>query len=87
MFSVLALSVYVAAMAVPAWLLYHFGSCAWFWHALALAAGLVLGLIPTPTALANQTGDMLTGVVFMFLMVWGIGGLALYRPHHREKHA
>ena len=79
----------IVAMAVPAWLLYHFGASAWYWHLLVLAAALVLGLMPTPTFISGmgEAGDMVTGVIFVFLMVWGIGGLAMFRPHHREKHA
>jgi hypothetical protein len=86
MSAALAVLVYVAAMAVPAWLLYYFGSRAWYWHALAIAAGMVLGLIPSSPTLGNPTGELLTGFVFVFLMVWGIGGLLMVRPHH-EKHA
>ena len=86
MFSVFAILVYVAAMAIPAWLLYLFGSGHWYWHVLALLVGLLLGFIPLPPAFSNAGYDMALGFTFVFLMVWGIGGLLMIRPHH-EKHA
>ena len=85
MFSVFAILTYVAAMAIPAWLLYYFGSEPWYWHLLAILAGLVLGFVPIP-ALSSQSFDLVIGFVFVFLMVWGICGLFMWRPH-REKHA
>jgi hypothetical protein len=30
--------------------------------------------------------DLAMGAVFIFLMIWGIGGLIVYRPH-RTRHA
>ena len=87
MFSVLVILAGVVAMAVPAWLLYRFGSSAWYWHLSALAVALALGLMPTPAFMSGEAGDMVTGLVFVFLIVWGIGGLVMFRPHHREKHA
>jgi hypothetical protein len=86
MFSVFAILIYMAAMAIPAWLLYHFGSEHWYWHALAVLTGLLLGFVPLPPAFSNAGYDLVLGFVFVFLMVWGIGGLFLFRPHH-EKHA
>jgi len=86
MFSVFAILIYMAAMAIPAWLLYHFGSESWYWHALAAAGGLLMGFIPLPAALSNPGYDLILGFAFVFLMVWGIGGLFMVRPH-REKHA
>jgi len=85
MFSVFAILIYMAAMAIPAGLLYYFGSEPWYWHVFAILAGLVMGFVPMP-ALSNQSFDLLLGFAFVFLMVWGIGGLFMLRPH-REKHA
>ena len=86
MFIMLAVLVYLAAMGVPLWLLHRYGSQTWFWHALAIAAGLVLGLLPTPIAMKGAAMDLLFGFTFLFLMVWGIGGIVVYRPH-LHKHA
>jgi hypothetical protein len=47
-----------------------------------------MGFIPIPS-LSKPVMDLIVGFVFVFLMVWGIGGLFLIRPHHHhhEKHA
>jgi hypothetical protein len=50
------------------------------------ALGLLLGFIPLPQLLQQPASDLVIGFVFVFLMVWGIGGLFMVRPHH-EKHA
>ena len=85
MFTMLAVLVYLVALSVPLWLLHRFGSRLWFWHALAIAASLVLGFIPTPVELKGVAVDLIFGFAFIFLMVWGIGGLVVYRPHlHRH---
>lgn len=86
MFSMLAVLVYLVALGAPLWLLYRYGSQSWFWHGLAIATALVLGLIPTPVELKGIGIDLMFGFAFIFLMVWGIGGLVVYRPH-LHKHA
>jgi hypothetical protein len=86
MFSVLAMVLYVVAMAIPIYLLYRFHSQAWYWHALAVIAGLALGLMPGTVLLQTTGGTLLYGFLFIVLMIWGIGGLILYRPQH-QKHA
>ena len=86
MFSMLAVLVYLVALGGPLWLLHRFGSQMWFWHALAIAAALVLGFIPTPVEFKGVATDLVFGFCFIFLMVWGIGGLVVHRPHV-HKHA
>ena len=86
MFSVLAILIYAAAIAVPAWLLYHFGSGGWYWHVLAVLAAVALGLVPLPAALDRPLYELMVGFVFVFLMVWGLGGMFAIRLHH-AKHA
>jgi len=81
-----AILVYALAIALPAFLLFRFHSQAWYWHLLAIAAGLALGFIPTPVEMKTVTFDVIFGGLFIALMVWGIGGLVVYQPHH-EKHA
>jgi hypothetical protein len=86
MFSLLAVVVYLAALGFPIYLLIQFHSQAWYWHALAVIAALALGLVPMPAWLQAQSFDLLLGFVFIVLMVWGAGGLIMFRMHH-EKHA
>jgi hypothetical protein len=86
MFSFVALLVYLVAMAVPACLLFYFGSGPWYWHAAAIAMGLAMGFIPIPQVLSQPASDLVIGFVFVFLLAWGIGGLFMVRPH-RAKHA
>jgi len=84
--SLLAALVYLFAIAVPVLLLYRFRSAAWYWHLLAIGIALALGFVPFPAEYKSVTFDLLFGGVFIFLMVWGIGGLVVFRPHH-ERHA
>jgi hypothetical protein len=81
-----AILAYLAALALPAYLVYRFGSLGWYWHMLSILAALAVGLTPMPSALNNPMGELMTGVVFVFLAAWGIGGLVVHRPH-RERHA
>ena len=87
MFTMLAVVAYLAALAIALLLLKHFGSAHWFWHVLSILAALGLGLMPSPDAIAGPATDMAFGFVFIVLMAWGIGGLVVFRPHHRHKHA
>ena len=89
MFSILAVLMYLLAIAIPVALLYCFRSQSWYWHLLAALAGLALGFVPTPPTWKTEAFDLVFGFVFILLLVWGIGGLVLLRPHrpHREKHA
>jgi len=86
MFGMLAVLVYLVAMGLPLWLLLRYGSLPWYWHGLAIATALVLGFIPTPVEFKGVAMDLLFGFAFILLMVWGIGGLVVYRPH-LHKHA
>jgi hypothetical protein len=83
--SLLAVLVYILAIGIPVFLLYRFHSGAWYWHLLAIVAALALGFVPTPAELKSSTVDLAFGGVFIFLMVWGIGGLIVFRPHHERQ--
>ena len=84
----LAVLVYLLAFAIPAYLLYLFRSQSWYWHALAILAALALGLVPTPPDWKTAGFDLAFGFAMVALLVWGIGGMVVYRPHrHWEKHA
>ena len=89
MFTMLAILVYLLAIAAPMYLLYSSGSQAWYWHVLSIAAALALGLVPTPPGWKNSAVDLVFGFALTFLLLWGAGGLVVYRPHThtREKHA
>ena len=84
MFGVIAGVTYLAAVILPIWLLYRFHSRSWYWHLLAVAVALTIGLMPSTSLLLTTAGTFLYGFVFFFLMVWGIGGLAPLRWHRKK---
>jgi hypothetical protein len=86
MSGMLAVLVYLFAVGLPLYLLYHFHPLAWYWHSLAIAAAISLGLIPIPARFQNAVFDLIFGFVFIALLIWGVCGLLLFRTH-REKHA
>ena len=90
MSGMLAVLVYLLAMGIPIYLLYRFHSQAWYWHLLSVLAAVGMGFAPIPSSLQKPEFDLLFGFVFIMLMIWGAGGLILYRTHdthHHEKHA
>lgn len=90
MFGMLAVLVYLLAMGIPIFLLYRYQSRAWYWHTLSIVAALAMGLVPIPSQYQKPEFDLLFGFVFILLMIWGAGGLILFRihdTHHHEKHA
>jgi hypothetical protein len=90
MFGMLAVLVYLLAMGIPIFLLYRFQSQAWYWHTLSIVAAVTMGFVPIPSQFQKPEFDLLFGFVFILLMIWGAGGLILFRTHgthHHEKHA
>lgn len=88
MFSILAVLLYLLAIALPVFLLYRFRSQSWYWHVLAVLAAIGLGFVPTPLEWKTEAFDLAFGFAFILLLVWGVGGLVVFRPRpHREKHA
>jgi hypothetical protein len=83
----MAILIYLLAFGLPVYLLYRFDSHSWIWHAFAIAAALVLGFVPTPPEWKTKTFDLLFGSVFVFLLVWGVGGLLPVGRHHHARHA
>lgn len=73
-------SVYGTAFLLALALLY-IRHTAWYWHVIAVAAALALGLTPFPDGL--RPPDLLTGFVFVFLFLWGIGEIVIH-PYHRQ---
>jgi hypothetical protein len=86
MFGMLAVLVYLLAMGIPIFLLYRFHSQAWYWHSLAVLAAITLGFTPIPFGLQKPEFDLLFGFTFIALMIWGAGGLILFRSHHHTHH-
>jgi drug/metabolite transporter (DMT)-like permease len=83
-----AVMVYLAAMALPALLLYRFHALHWSLHLLALVGAIGIGFIPIPPNMQTPQYDLAFGFAFVSLLVWGAGGLILHRTHeHRHKHA
>jgi hypothetical protein len=76
---------YGSALALSLFLLQHFGVTHWYWHALSLAAALVLGLTPLPEALNTPQMTLVVGWVFTFFFVWGLAApvfaLLTHPPH------
>jgi hypothetical protein len=91
MSTMLAVLIYLLAMGLPIYLLYHFHPLTWYWHVLAVTAAIGVGFVPIPPQMQTSSWDLLFGSVFLALMVWGVGGLMLYHQHarhgHHEKHA
>jgi hypothetical protein len=83
----MAFLAFLLAFGIPVYLLYHFHSQSWFWHVLAIVAALSLGFVQTPPEWKSKTFDLLFGSTFVFLLVWGVGGLLPVFHHHHEKHA
>ena len=90
MFGIFAVLVYLLAMGIPICLLYRYHSQAWYWHTLSVLVAIGMGFVPIPATYQRPEFDLLFGFIFILMMVWGAGGLILYRTHHRshsEKHA
>ncbi len=82
--AIIVFSVYAIAFLIAAVLLYLYHT-AWYWHVLAVAAALAIGLTPPPEGF--QPPDLVVGFVFFLLFVWGAGELLVHpfhrhRPHH-----
>ena len=76
----------LASVAIHLYLLYRFRSQAWYWHVLASIVALVIGLMPGTALLQTENGSLVYGCSFLVLIIWGLGGLILFR-WLREKHA
>ena len=77
---------YGLSLALAVGLLYFFHACTWYWHVLSLALAVGLGLMPPQQSWQGPLYDLTLGVLFVFLLVWGIGGLLMFQTHH-ERHA
>jgi len=83
----MAILAFLLAFGIPCYLLYRFHSQSWVLHVLAIAAALSLGFVQTPPEWKTKTMDLVFGFAFVFLLVWGVGGLLPVFRHHHHKHA
>ena len=85
----LAILVYLAAIGIPVWLLYRYGSQSWYWHCAAIAVSIGLGLLPPSGRFQGPVFDLMFGATFIFLVIWGAGGIVFLnsRAHHNGHHA
>ncbi|MCC7155392.1 MAG: hypothetical protein IT161_12520 [Bryobacterales bacterium] len=76
--------IYLLTFAVAIYLVYRYSHHSWIWHACALLAAVVVGFTPPPDYWSGQSYDLIVGVCFLFLVIWGLGefivrGLRLHR--------
>ena len=76
---------YGAAFAVAIFLLWRFSNIKWYWHVLAVVAAIGLGLMPPLKVDSAAMYDMVIGVVFLVLVVWGIGE-PVFKIFHIHRH-
>jgi len=76
---------YAAAFFVALWLLYRW-HLSWYWHVLAVALALGVGLIPTPAPfVGSRVFDLVVGCLFVFLITWGLGEIFMHGRHRRRR--
>jgi len=86
--SLWAIAIYAVVLALALFLLVHFKAQAWYWHVLSALLALGVGLVPPPAGWQGPLYDVLFGCTFLFLFVWGLGGILMYRTHeaHHTRH-
>jgi hypothetical protein len=80
----LVVAAYGCAAVLAAGVLYYFGPARWYWHLLAVALAIGLGLVRFPEGWNTPYHDLAVGAVFLFLFLWGV--LAPLFAHHRGHH-
>ncbi|MBZ5581776.1 MAG: hypothetical protein LAQ30_06135 [Acidobacteriia bacterium] len=86
MFSIAAGLLFLTALLLPVYLIRRFHPLVWPMHVLALIAAAGIGLAPGTALLNSPYGTFIYLFSFIFLVVWGLGGLFAYRLR-RGKHA
>lgn len=71
--TVVSLAYGLAAMLALA-ALYFFHARAWYWHVASIVAALAIGLMPPPPNWSGPGLDLVTGMVLVFLLSWGVLG-------------
>ncbi|HWB98589.1 MAG TPA: hypothetical protein VG672_17890 [Bryobacteraceae bacterium] len=77
---------YGVSLALAVLLLYFFHARSWYWHMLSVLCALALGLLPPLEKWQGPAYDLMLGSVFVFLLIWGIGGMLMFKTRH-ERHA
>ena len=80
--SLIVFGAYAAAFVFALLLLYRLRTLSWRWHVVSLAAALAVGLMPPLEGFAGPRYDLLVGVAFIILFVWGLGAPLF---HHRRQ--
>jgi hypothetical protein len=83
--SIVVLTYGIAALLALS-LLYFVGSKRWYWHLGSVLVALLVGLMPPPEGWAGQRFDLTVGCLFLFLSLWGIGGIFFRHPHKLVNH-
>jgi hypothetical protein len=66
-----------------AWLWYS-GPKNWYLHLLSIAAAVGIGSVPLTGYWSTPEGTLRVGWAFLFLLFWGLGGVALSAWQHEE---
>lgn len=77
---------YGISLGLAVFLLYFFHARSWYWHMLSVLLALGLGLVPPVQNWQGPAYDLILGSIFVFLLIWGIGGMLMFKTHH-ERHA
>jgi hypothetical protein len=64
---------YAISFAAAALVLWRFGAARWYWHFLAVAFALAIGLMPQIEGMQGTAYDITVGCLFIFFFVWGAG--------------
>jgi hypothetical protein len=86
---VLVVLLHVGALSLAYLLLHYFHERAWYWHALAVAGALWIGLMRMPEDFSTPSVEILYSLAFAALLLWGVAGpvFGMVRNQGREKHA
>jgi hypothetical protein len=87
MFFSLETFTYLVTVILALGLLSSFGVQHWYWHALSVAAGFILGMTPVRhfEPLFTPLSELVLGNLIVFLMAWGICA-PFFRHHHLPVH-
>jgi hypothetical protein len=91
MSSSFVLLAYLGAFLFAVLCMYLIGQARWYWHVVAIAVALAMGLMPPVPGWQGPQFDMIAGSLFIVLFTWGVGEPiydALKLPHlHKHHHA
>jgi len=83
--SLIVFGVYAGAFALALLLLYSLRNLSWHWHVFSLLAALAIGFMPPVQNFAGPVYDLMVGVAFIILFVWGLGA-PLFHHRHQPVH-